>query len=257
MIFGFSSIYIIIHNKIVLKLFYLVEENYILKPQPVILFIIFALIWLGLITGTYSAVLSTIDKTSANITNFGQHTLNTSLFDQLFSSSSENPQALLTQEINDASKEYSHNNFIFYPKSTYKNYLPTIINNDTLPSRVPIVINNIVDDINYFIVKIMKVLIILGFIGTIVLFRKKLFTIEYYIISVALALALVFITSIPAISLYYPIGRLDQQALFLIALPTILSSSWLLQFIPNRIRMIFIALLFITYFFSQLHLFPN
>ncbi len=247
-IFGFACICLVIYKKIAYKYFHIVPEDFTLKPLPVTLFIAFAFLWFGIITNIAGNIGYVLIETSANITNFGQHTLNTSIFDQLFASTSEDPQILLSQQLNDTLKSDSQYKFTYYPQSTYKNYTPTIIDKDVLPLHVPVSISNLVYFVGSLIVKIMKVLLFFGFIWAIVLFRKKLFSAEYTILSMGFAVALILITSVPAISLFYPLGRLDQQALFLIALPAILAISRLLQFVPYRIRILFIATLFITYY---------
>jgi uncharacterized membrane protein len=247
-IFGFACAGLVIYKKIAYKFFHVVPEDFTLTPLPVILFIAFACIWFGFITNIFGNAAYAFKETSANITNFGQHTLNTSIFDQLFSPASEDLQTLLNQEINNSSKTYSHYKFTYYQKSTYKDYIPTIIDKDILPLHVSTLISNLVYFVGSLIVKIMKVLIVFGFIGVIALFRKNLFSAEYTILSVGFAIALILITSVPAISLFYPLGRLDQQALFLIALPAILAISWSLRLIPYRTRILFIAILFITYY---------
>jgi uncharacterized membrane protein len=246
-IFIFTSICLIIYTKIPYKFFHAVPENFTLRPLLVILFVAFAVLWLGIITNTSGNIIKAFSETSAHITDFGQHTLNTSILDQLFSSTNEDSQALLAQEIGDASKSYDHQKFTYYPASTYKDYNPTIIK-DTLPLRVPDQIGNIIYFIGNSITRIMKFLIAFGVIGTIVLFYKRLLSAEYTILSIGFAIALILISSIPEISLFYPIGRLDQQALFLIAFPTVLSISWFLRFIPYKNRMLFISLVFIIYF---------
>jgi uncharacterized membrane protein len=258
-LFGFACVYLLVRKKVINdKTSHIIPEEYTLKPLPVILFIAFAVLWLGIITGTFSNILITINETSANVTNFNQRTLNTTIFEQLFSYPPTDPQVLLAQEINNASNEYSHYNFTYYPKSTYKGYVPTVIDKDILPLSVPVQTSDLIYFISDSLVKVMKLLIILGFIGAIILFRKRFFSSEYRVLSIGLAIALILISSVPAISLFYPIGRLDQQTLFLISFPAILSLSWLLRLIPYRIRMVLIAMLLITYalftntFISQL-----
>jgi uncharacterized membrane protein len=243
---GFACTYLLIRKKIGYKSFHIMLENYTLKPLPVVVFITFAFVWFGVITGTFNNLLITIDETSTNITNFSQHSLNTTLFEQFFSPAVD-PQALLVQQIKGSSKENGYNHFTKYPKSTYQNYFPTIIDKDISPSRVSVQISDSIYFIGDSITKVMKLLIILGFIGAIIYLRKSLFSAEYSILSIGFAIAIILFSSIPAISLFYPIGRLDQQTLFLIAFPAILSLSRLLRFIPFRIRMLFIATLFISY----------
>lgn len=257
-LFGFACICLTIHKKVCKQFFHVLTEDFTLKPLPVILFITFAYIWLGIITNTSGNAINAFIQTGTNITHSEQRTLNTSIFDQLFSPSEENPQVLLAQEINDASTKYKKNNLIYYPKSAYKGYTPTIIKNDILPLHVSVLTNNIINFVGSSAVRIMKLFIILGFIAIIILFRKRFFSAEYTILSIGFAIALILITSVPVISLFYPLGRLDQQAFFLVAAPSILAVSWLLRFIPYRIKMILIAVLFITYslftntFISQL-----
>jgi uncharacterized membrane protein len=246
-LFIFSCIFLVIYTKISHKFFHILPEDFTMKPLPIILLIIFAALWLVLITNTAGNIVSTLSKTGSNITNFGQKTLNTSIIDQLAFPRVENSQGLLTQEISEDTKVYNQYNFSYYPASTYKGYSPTIIDNDILPLHVSDLASNIIYFIGNSVTKILKVLIILGFIGTIILFRKKFFSAEYCILSIGFAIALLLITSVPAISLFYPIGRLDQQTLFLIALPALLSIYWLLRFIPYRVRVLLIALLLVLY----------
>jgi len=257
-LFAFACICLIIYEKKAFKFFNVVEKDFTLKPLPVILFIAFAIVWIGLITNSSGNIISTFTNVSANITNFGHETLNTSLLDQLIFPKSEDYQVLLAEEIDDASKEYNHYNFTYYPKSTYKGYVPTIIDKDILPLHVSDQIGDIIYSADNSIVKVMKILIILGFVGIAVLFCKKGFSAEYTVLCIGLASALILITSVPVISLLYPIGRLYQQALFLIALPSILVISYLMRFIPYKSRMLCITVLFIAYslftntFISQL-----
>ena len=246
-LFVFSCVCLVIYTKIAHKFFQVMPEDFTLKPLPVILVIIFAFIWLVLITNTAGNIVSTLGKTGANITNTAQKTLNTSIFDQFVFPKVENSQALLTQEINTATKEYRQYNFTYYPEATYQGYSPTIIDTDVLPLHVSEQTSNIIYFIGNSVTKILKILIILGFIGTIILFRKKFFSAEYCILSIGFAIALLLITSVPAISLFYPIGRLDQQTLFLIALPAILSIYWILRFMPHKMRMLLITLLLVAY----------
>lgn len=235
-IFGFTCICLIIYKKIDHK-FYFFPKDYTLKPLPFFIFIVLSFIWFGVITGTSSNIVDAIIKTSANINAYDQQTLNTSLIAQLnpFAATPDR-QVLFAQEIKDAEKNYSHLNFKYYPKTAYKNYIPTIIDQDKLPLQISNQLNNMINFFNVFVEITMKVLIILGFIGTIVLFRKRFFSAEYCILCIGFAIALIIITSVPTISLLYPLGRLDQQTLFLIALPAILSLFWLLRFIPSGFR---------------------
>ena len=161
-IFGFACVCLIIYEKFANKYFYVLPENFTIKPLPVILFIVFAVIWFGVITNSSGNVVNAIIKTSASITDFDQQTLNTSLFAQLnpFSAAPDR-QVMLAQEINDAAKEYSRLNFTYYPKSTYKNYFPTIIDKDKLPLHISDQLNNIIGFINVFVLITMKVLVIL------------------------------------------------------------------------------------------------
>ena len=243
---GFASIYLLIYKIIGNKNQPIIKRNYTLQPLPVLIFITFAILWLVIITGTFSNILAAIDDTSSNITNFSQHSLNTTIFDQFFSQGMDR-QVLLDQQMNETSKAYHYNDFTFYPKSTYQNYVPRIIDKDILPLTIPLEINNIIYFIGDSLTKLMKLLIIIGFIGTFIFLRKRLFSVEYKVLSLGFAVTIILFTSIPTISLFYPIGRLDQQTLFLIAFPALLSLSWLLRSIPLRIRMIFIALLLIIY----------
>jgi uncharacterized membrane protein len=245
-IIGIACAYLTIHKWIVYKRTRVKPEDYTLKPLPVTLFIIFAVIWIGVITRTSGNIFDTLIDTTANIGNAGQHTLNTTIMDQLLSPA-QDPQVLIAQDIQDTSKQYSQFHFIYYPASTYKNYTPTIIDKDVLPLHASPQVANIVYGAGSWIIKIIKVLILMGFVATVILYRKKLFSTEYMAISMGFAIMLILLTSVPALSLFYPIGRLDQQTFYLIALPTILSASWLLRFIPYQVRMVLITVLFIIY----------
>jgi uncharacterized membrane protein len=250
-LFGFTCVMLTVQNKIAYRHFHVIPKNFTLAPLPVIIFILFAYLWFGVVTNASSNFISVLNEAHANITNFDKQTLNTSIVDQLINfPKTENVQTLLVKDINDASDQYSHNNFTYYPASTYKGYSPAIIDKDASSLHVSDKISNGIYFISNSLTKIMKLLIIIGFMSTIILFRKKFFPAEYGILSVGFAIALILLTSVPAISLFYPIGRLDQQTLFLIALPTILSISWLLRFLPYKIRMLLITVFFITYFLN-------
>lgn len=248
-IFGFSCIFLVIHEKIRIHIFHMKPQDFTLRPVLVILFIAFAVLWLGEIANTSGAVLFTLDNTATNIKNVNQHTANTSIIDQLFFTKTDQPpQVLLNQEVNDASKRHSPSDASYYPEATYAGYVPTVMYKDALPLRVSSGISSILQFMDEIFVKIIKLLIVLGFIALVVLFRKRLFSTEYLMISIGFGIGLILLTSIPVISLFYPIGRLDQQTLFLIALPTILFLSLSLRFIPYKIRMPFITGLLITYY---------
>ncbi len=247
-IFGFSCVCLVIHATIRKHFFHATPENFTLRPVLVMLFIAFSYIWLVIVANISDAALFAFSNTVAHIKDLDQHTANTSIIDQLFfTRNDQSPQDLLNQEISDASGKYSVLNFTFYPEETYAGYVPTVIYKDALPLRVSSEVSNILQFVGNFSVKIIKILISMGFIGVIVLFRRKVFSAEYLMLSIGFGIALTLLASIPVISLFYPIGRLDQQALFLIALPTILSLSWLLRFIPYRVRVLFVTVLLITY----------
>ena len=249
-IFVFTCISLVLYEKIAYKKFHIMPRNYTIEPAPVIIFVIFSFIWLGIITHTSNNFLFTINSAVDNVTNYNMQTLNTSIIAQFLHSDAVNNNNLLAQNINDTLKEYRNYNFTFYPYSTYKDYLPTIITATNLPLRVPVIISNMVYFMSNLVIKIIKLLLIIGFIFAIVLTRKRFFSTEYAVLSTGFAVALIVFTSVPSISSFYPIGRLDQQTLFLIALPCTLSLFSLLRFIPFKIRRLLIALFFITNFLN-------
>ena len=50
-------------------------REFTLEPLPIIIFILFSYIWLGVVTNASSNFKDTINKTVANITNFDKRTL--------------------------------------------------------------------------------------------------------------------------------------------------------------------------------------
>ena len=246
-LFGMACAYLTIHKEIVTRFLHKTVDDFTLKPLPVAIFIIFAIIWFGGVTRTSGNILNTFYQASINLTNVGQQAPITSIFDQLLSSGGESLQDQLNDQVKEGPADYSQYHFIYYPKSTYQGYTPTVIDKDILPSHVSDQVSNIIDAAGDNINKIMKLLIFLGFAATVILARKKLFTVEYSVLSIGFVIALILITAVPQLSSFYPIGRLDQQTLFLIALPAILSASWLLRFIPYRARLVLLTVLVIGY----------
>jgi uncharacterized membrane protein len=244
--FGFACAYLTIRKWMMARRSRAAAEDFTLQLLPVTLFIVFAMIWIGVITRTSGNIFTTLIDTTANLTNTGQHTLNTTITDQLFSPP-QNPQVLLKEDIQETAKEYSQYHFKYYPPSTYKDYTPTIIDKDMIPLHVPVAVSNIVYSIGSWIIKIMKILIMIGFVAIVLLYRRKLFSTEYTALALGFIIVLLLLTSVPALSLFYPVGRLDQQTFYLAALPTVLSTSWLLRFIPYRTRMVLITTFFIAY----------
>ncbi len=257
-LFGFGSIGLLIYKRFFHKSHNYSLRDFDLEPVPVVIFILFSFFWLGIITKTSSNFIYTITNTLNNINDRNRQTFNTSLIDQLLlAPRGENEQELLRITLNEASKEYKYSNFIYYPSETFASYRPAITHTDMLPLHVSKNTSNFISIIGSTLLKIIKASIFVGFIGVIILFRKKFFPAEYGILSIGFAIALIILTCVPAISFFYPIGRLDQQALFLIGLPTILSLSWLLRFIPIWSRYILITILFVTYFLYSTTFIPQ
>ncbi len=247
---GFSCLFLTGYRVINMWFIKKITTNSSIELIPVIVLTLFTFFWLGFVTKTSTNLLDTLDGTLKNISNFEQQTFNTSVIDQLiFFPKVDNANTLLLNNINDAHAEYLGYNFSFYPKYTYNNYVPAITQKDDLQLNVSQNISNLIYSIGNYITKIIKILIILGFVGVFILFRKKSISIEYVLLSVGFAIILIMLTSIPGISLFYPIGRLDQQTLFLISVSTVLSLSWLLRFIDFRPRILIISIFFIVYFF--------
>lgn len=247
-LFGPASIILTIYKKTAYKFFNETPEDFVLKPILVFCFILFSFIWFGPITHASNNFLGVINDTRKNITNFEKQTLNTSIVDQFTKfPEAKNTQVLLNENITSTLKQYKDKNFTFYPRSAYKGYLPTI-QKDNLPLHTSHIISNMIYFFEFDTVKVFKLLIMTGFAATIILFRKNFFPAEYTVLSIGFALAIILLTSVPAISLFYPVGRLYQQTLFLIALPTILSIYWLLRFIPYKLRMIIITITIANYF---------
>lgn len=249
-LFIFACIVLIIYKKINYKVLRVMPQIFTLEPLPIIVFILFAYIWLVPVTNASSNFVNTMNNIRANITNFDKRTFNTSIVDQIFFPRYVDMEKTYNKAINDILKEHKNNNFTYYPASTYKDYAPGIIFEDNLPLHVSSKISAAIYLVDNYVIKLIKLCVVVGFAGALILWRKKIFPAEYGVLSLGFAIAMIILTSVPAISLFYPIGRLDQQTLFLIGFPTLLSISWLLRFIPYKTRMLLITVLFVTYFLS-------
>ena len=248
-LFGFSTIFLTIYKKFITNRKKMISDGFSLEFLPILVFILFVYIWLGVITKTSTNLSYTFNKTLINISNIGQKTFNTSIIDQLFFYPKiENEQLLLKENISNVAKEYAEYKFTFYPKEAYKDYLPQITHTDNLPSRFSDEVKNAIYFIGNNLTKIIKIFIILGFVSVFFLVRKNRLPFEYGVMSLAFFFGIIGLTSIPVLSLLYPIGRLDQQALFLVGFPTILSLFWILRIFSDRLKMIIISLVFLTYF---------
>jgi uncharacterized membrane protein len=257
-LFSFSVVLLSLYKKFIKKPNPFVRESFGIDPFSVIIFIVFTFLWLGIVTKTSGNIMYTIENTVSNINNSAQRTFNTTILDQLvFFPSVPNEQMLLQQTIDDTKKDFANNKFTFYSDTTSKTYTPVITHNDILPKSFSDEISGVTTFIGNSITKAMKLFILLGFAGVFVLWRKKVLPLEYTVLTAGFASALLLITSIPAISLFYPIGRLDQQILMLISVTTVLSLSWILRFIPYMIRMALIAFIFVIYFLYSTTFIPQ
>jgi len=248
-LFIFSSILISLYNLYLSKYLHKPTKDFTIKPLLVIYFILFSYLWFGIITSISNNIFGVLEKGLVNISRTDLMTPGTSIYDQIrFMPKSENSLTFLKDDIQEMSKTYLHKYLHYYSSALYSYYNPIIIYPESLPFHIPIYTWKIINFISIFTTKILKLMTISGLIYVIVLFRKKLVSIEYLVFSFGFAIAIVLISTVPVLSLYYPSGRLTQQALLLATIPAVLSLSHLLKIFKVKFENYLLVSILIMYF---------
>jgi hypothetical protein len=231
-----------------------IYRKYNLKGSLVLILLFFTFIWYGVLTPVIwdaSHILKNSILALSQNNSPQRKTFNTSLLDQfnLFKKK-ENVNSLLVTYVQDTTTLYRENgNLSLYPESSYGRYIPTITYKNILPLLISDNVANIIYITGSLITIIIKISVFLGILYMIRLsYKKDIQLLEYSVLCIGFGLIIFFMVSLPVISLNYPTGRLYQQALFVLSLPTIIFLNFVLSFIKKQYSIVIIALLFVVNF---------
>jgi len=230
------------------------KKKYYLNIIIVLSCIIFTFLWYAQLTKISNNFVDFTNKSIQNMKNVFSDDVRqeqTSIFGQFsIFYKQDDPTLLLQNYIKEVTYEYKNIPSIsLYPQNILNGYSVKVIFTDLLPLKTNTILISTVYLYEELILKLVKLLIIMGLLYIIFLkLKKQEIDIEYVSLTIFSLLGLLAVMIFPFASITYDITRTYQQMLVLLALPAILGSLILLKFINKNILLIFISIVFLSYF---------
>ncbi|MGA3292207.1 MAG: DUF2206 domain-containing protein [Candidatus Microgenomates bacterium] len=232
------------------------KRKYYLSGTIVAFFIVFSFIWYTQVTKISNDLVNFTDETVQNMGNIFSGDVRaeqTSPFDQFnIFYKQEDPNLLLQDYLKEITSEYRNIPSInLYPQEKLNDYSVELAPSDTVSLKNNSILTSTVYYYDALIQKLVKIFIIIG--AFYMLFwelKKREIDIEYVSLVIFSILGLIAVMTLPFASIVYDLTRTYQQLLVLLSLPAVFGTLILFKFINKNVSVIFISVIFLSYFLS-------
>ena len=229
------------------------NKNYYLRGTLIFLLVIFAFLWVGLITETSGNLVEFTRKTITNMTNIFKddvRVVGSSPLDQFNIFYKPNLKLALSNYVEETISKYDKEPIDdFYREVDYKFYSPEIVPQKILPVKLNL---NMVSKIYLFmeiIKKLVKIFIIIGILYLIFSqLKKRKINQEYIILNIVSFFLLGIIIIAPYATIDYGIERTYSQLLIILSFSTVLGGLMVFKLFKRNLRIIFVSGVFLLYF---------
>lgn len=223
-----------------------------LNGIAIAILIIFTLLWNSILPNSTNNLIDFTHQTIKNMNKiFSEESIETGSINtqwNIFYYRPKNSTLLLRNYIKDASLEYQDKSYLsLYPKKIYENYQPTVKYakgarpETTQEPKLFIFIN--------LIRKLIDVFLIIGVLWLLFgKYKKRTDNAEYIIMTLFGLFLLGVLILLPLTSVFYSTVRIYQQILVILSLPTVLGGLLIFKFFKKNYRLLFVSMIFITYY---------